>query len=81
MTKQNQGNDTSGSNILGNDQSNSNPELQPALEKVETMVGMVSDVQTSFSKDPDANRQELLDAIQRLQTMVDELSAHFATRH
>jgi hypothetical protein len=81
MTKQNQGNDTSGSIILGNDQSNSNPELQPALEKVETMVGMVSDVQTSFSKDPDANRQELLDAIQRLQTMVDELSAHFATRH
>jgi hypothetical protein len=53
-----------------------------AVEKAEEMAHIVSELKESVSpNNAKTDQQELLDAIQRLQTMVDELSAHFATRH
>ncbi len=63
--------------------SSSNKKLNSvAVEKAEEMAHIVSELKESFSpNNAKTDQQELLDAIQRLQTMVDELSAHFATRH
>jgi predicted amino acid-binding ACT domain protein len=77
----NQDHDSKQGSILSNNRVNVKSVNQPALEKVETMVGMVSDIQSSFTNNAKTDQQELLDAIQKLQAMVDELSAHFATRH